>query len=121
MDGEDRREQRATRPHLTARWESIRTLFEHAPETVALLDPEREAILELNPPACRLWACSREDLLALPMHVICRNQMRRCRAFARSVLQAGSGRLADLSRVTQTSHAVRVPVSASVVAMEGRR
>ncbi|PYM56862.1 MAG: hypothetical protein DMD79_21075, partial [Candidatus Rokuibacteriota bacterium] len=46
--------------------------------------------------------------------------MPRFRAFARSVLEAGSGRLTDLACMTQTSHTVLATASASVVNIEGR-
>ena len=120
MDGENHGEERATPSSLIVRWDSVRTLFELAPDALFLLDPERETILDVNPASCRLLEASREDLLSRPLHAICPNQMPRFRAFARSVLQAGSGRLTDLACMTQTSHTVLATASASVVNIEGR-
>jgi formate hydrogenlyase transcriptional activator len=120
MDGENHREERATPSSLIVPWDSVRTLFEHAPDALFLLDPERETILDVNPASCRLLEASREDLLSRPLHAIWPNEMPRFRAFARSVLEAGSGRLSDLACVTQTRHTVLATVSASVVNIEGR-
>ena len=120
MGGENHREERATPSSLIVPWNSVRTLFEHAPDALFLLDPERETILDVNPASCRLLHASREDLLSRPLHAIWPNQMPRFRAFARSVLEAGSGRLSDLACVTQTRHTVLATVSASVVNIEGR-
>jgi formate hydrogenlyase transcriptional activator len=120
MDREDRPEPPVAPSGLTARWASVRTLFEHAREALLLLDPERETILDVNSLACRLLGYSREALLSLPLHAMCPNQMPRLRAFTRSVLQAGHGQLPDLSWVTQTSETVLATVSASVVDIDGR-
>jgi formate hydrogenlyase transcriptional activator len=119
MDGENHPEERPT-SGLTARWDRVRTLFEHAPDALFLVDPERETILDVNPAACRLLETSREGLLSQPLHAICQEHMPRFRAFSRSVLEAGCGRLSDLACMPQASHTLLTTVSASVVDIDGR-
>jgi formate hydrogenlyase transcriptional activator len=123
MDREDPHEQPVASSGLTARWDSVHNLFEHVQDALFLLDPEREAILDVNPAACQLLAHSREELLSLPISAICPNEMLQFRAFLRAVLQAGSGRVTGLSSVQGTGASEQMPVevSAAVVDVDGRR
>ena len=120
MDREGAPEKFVASSGLAARWDSVRNLFEHAQDALFVLDPDHEAILDVNPAACQLLGYVREELLTLPIPAICPNEMPRFRAFLRSVLQAGSGRIATLSYVTKASEQVSVGISASVVDVEDR-
>ena len=62
MDSEDRLEQRVTPSRLTDRWDSVCKLVEQAPDALFLLDPEPEAIPQVDRHACRLLAYSGEGL-----------------------------------------------------------
>ncbi len=120
MDREGAPEKFVVSSGLTARWDSVRNLFEHAQDALFLLDPDREAILDVNPAACQLLGYAREELLPLPIPAICPNGMPQFRVFLRSILQAGSGQIATLSYVTKASERVSVGISASVVDVDDR-
>jgi formate hydrogenlyase transcriptional activator len=120
MDREGAPEKFVVGSGLTARWDSVRNLFEHAQDALFLLDPDHEAILDVNPAACQLLGYVREELLTLSIPAICANEMPQFRAFLRSILQAGSGRIATLSYVTRAHERVSVGISASVVDVEDR-
>jgi len=120
MDREGTPEKFIVSSGLTARWDSVRNLFEHAQDALFLLDPDHEAILDVNPAACQLLGYVREELLTLPIPAICPDDMAQFRAFLRSILQAGSGRIATLSYVTRAGERVSVEISASVVDVDDR-
>jgi hypothetical protein len=112
MNGEDRLEQRATLSRRTAPWDSVRTLFEQAPDALFLLDPEPEAIPDVDRPACRLLAHSGEDLPPTAPRL----DSVRSRVWSFIV----ESRLSVLFCVTQTCQVVVATVSASLVDIEER-
>src|SRR3990167_6555153 len=79
----------------------FRTIFEHSNDAIFLLDPEGDAILDVNPRACRMLGYSRVELLALRVSDVHPSEMREFAAFARTVLDTGSGWTNELSCLTR--------------------
>ena len=112
--------QTATEFHAAvASEERFRKIFNHANDAAFVLDPARDAILDVNPRACRLLGYSREELLALPLSAIHPDEMPRFRAFAQTVLDEGSGWTDDLTCLTKAGERVPAEISASTVEING--
>ncbi|OGL14959.1 MAG: hypothetical protein A3F92_01035 [Candidatus Rokubacteria bacterium RIFCSPLOWO2_12_FULL_71_22] len=98
----------------------FRTIFEHSNDAIFLLDPEGDAILDVNPRACRMLGYSRVELLALRVSDVHPSEMREFAAFARTVLDTGSGWTNELSCLTRGGATLPAEMSASVIEIDGR-
>ncbi len=100
--------------------ERFRAIFEHSNDAIFLLDPEADAIRDVNPQACRMLGYSRAELLALRISDVHPAEMRTFVAFARAVLDTGSGWTNELGCLTRSGTTLPAEISASVIEMEGR-
>jgi formate hydrogenlyase transcriptional activator len=98
----------------------FRTVFEHSNDAIFLLDPEADAILDVNPRACRMLGYSRAELLALRISDVHPAEMHEFVAFARTVLDTGSGWTNELGCLTRSGATLPAEISASVIEMDGR-
>ena len=98
----------------------FRAIFEHSNDAIFLLDPEADAIRDVNPQACRMLGYGRAELLALRISDVHPAEMRAFVAFARAVLDTGSGWTNELSCLTRSGTTLPAEISASVIEMDGR-
>jgi formate hydrogenlyase transcriptional activator len=102
------------------REERFRKIFEHTNDAVFVVDPERDAILDVNSQACRVLGYSREELLRLPISAIHLEEMPKFLAFAETVVEQGSGWTNDLTCRTKSGERLPSEISASVFELAGR-
>ncbi|MCI0634444.1 MAG: PAS domain S-box protein, partial [Actinobacteria bacterium] len=95
-------------------------IFEHSNDAIFLLDPEADAILDVNPQACRMLGYSRAELLALRISDVHPAEMREFVTFAHTVLDTGSGWTNELGCLTRRGTTLPAEISASVIEMDGR-
>ncbi len=99
--------------------ERLRKIFNHANDAAFVLDPARDTIVDANPRACTLLGYTREELLSLPVSAVHPDEMPRFRAFARAVLQEGSGWTDELRCLTKSGGTIPAEISASAVEIGG--
>jgi PAS domain S-box-containing protein len=112
--------QRETEAALLESERRFRKIFEHSNDAIYLIDPESNAILDVNPVACRMLGYSREELLALSVAAIHPHEMPQLQSFARSVFDRGRGWTNELSCRTKDGYTVPAEISASLVEIDGR-
>src|SRR6266540_6562732 len=69
----------------------FRTIFEHSNDAILVVDPEADAILDVNRRACAMLGYTREELLSLRISAVHPAEMPEFLAFARAVVETGSG------------------------------
>ena len=100
--------------------ERFRKIFDHSNDAIFVVDPAHDEILNVNTKACAILGYSREELLSMPMSAIHPDEMPQFRAFARSVMEHGSGWTNELACLTKTHQALPAEISASVAEIAGR-
>jgi formate hydrogenlyase transcriptional activator len=98
----------------------FRAIFEYSNDAIFLLDPGADAILDANPRACRMLGWSREELLGLRISDVHPAEMPEFLAFARTVVDTGSGWTNELSCLTRSGSVLPAEISASIIDVEGR-
>ncbi len=100
--------------------ERFRKIFDHSNDAIFVVDPAHDEILNVNTKACAILGYSREEMLSMPMSAIHPDEMPQFRAFARSVMEHGSGWTNELACLTKTHQALPAEISASVAEIAGR-
>ena len=100
--------------------ERFRTIFEHSNDAIFIVDPERDAILDVNGKVARMLGYSRNELLRLPLSAVHPDEMPKFLSFARSVLDHGTGWTDELSCVTKCGDRVAAEISASAIDLGAR-
>jgi PAS domain S-box-containing protein len=112
--------QRQTEAALLESERRFRKIFEHSNDAIYLIDPESNAILDVNPVACHMLGYSREELLALTVAAIHPHEILQLQSFARSVFDRGRGWTNELSCRTKDGNTIPAEISASLVEIDGR-
>jgi len=90
-------------------------LFDDARDPLLLLDPQREIVLDANPAAVRLLACSRRDLVGQAAAGLCPDAGAQLAGFFRRVSKDRSGWLAELPCRNALGEALSLQLKASLV------
>ena len=99
----------------------LRGIFRHTTDAVLVFDPGTDQIIEVNPRACELLGCTREELLAMPISSIYPNDMGPLLEFAHSVFAKGHGQMDGLRCRHKNGRHLTVKVSAFPGELAGRR
>jgi formate hydrogenlyase transcriptional activator len=120
--GDDAPERSRREPHGRAGESDGRfqLIFEHTNDAIFVLDAERDAILHVNSRACRMLGYSYEELVALPVSALHRDELPELLAFTRSVFDRESGWTDELSCTTRSGDRLPAEISASLVEWDGR-
>ncbi len=100
--------------------ERFHKIFQFSNDAIFVIDPEADAILDVNGKACSMLGYTREELLSLPVSAIHPDEMPALLAFARSVFEKGSGWTQELTCLTKVGERLPAEISASVMDMAGR-
>ena len=100
--------------------ERFHKIFEHTNDAVLIVDPARDTILDVNARACRVLGYSREELLRLPISAVHPEEMPKFLAFAKAVVEHGSGWTNELTCLTKSGDRLPSEISASVFELSGR-
>ncbi len=98
----------------------FRTIFEHSNDAILVVHPDADAILDANPRACRILGYSRDELLRLRISDVHPAEMAEFRAFARAVVETGSGWTNELACLTRSGAVLPAEISASVIQRDGQ-
>ncbi len=98
----------------------FRRIFEYSNDAIFVIDAGTDEILDANARACDMLGYSREELPTLRVSSVHPEEMPRLKAFADSVLRAGSGWTDELSCVTKTGRRLPAEISASAIDLAGR-
>jgi diguanylate cyclase (GGDEF)-like protein/PAS domain S-box-containing protein len=96
------------------------SIFDGSHDAIFVIDPDHNAILDVNPRACDLLGFTREELLSLPVSAIHPAEMPKFLAFTRTVTAAGRGWTDELTCLTKAGAALPSEISASVIELAGR-
>lgn len=91
----------------------LRSLVEYANDSIFILAPKEDRIVDVNPAACRMLGYTREELLSLRISDIHPNEMPQMMEFAKSVLEEGRGRTDKFGCITKTGEYLSAEISAS--------
>ena len=99
----------------------FRGIFEHSNDSILVIDPKHDKIVEANPQACRMLGFAREELLATPISGIHPHDESELLTFTETVFERGAGRTEGLSCRTKTGDLLPVELSASVIEFDKKR
>jgi PAS domain S-box-containing protein len=111
---------REARDALSACERDYRMLFDNANDAIVITDPESEGIVEANAAACRLYACSHDQLVGLSM-IEFSTDIVRGRAAIEECLSSGRVSNFETVHVARDGRRMHILVNASVVEYRGRR
>ena len=100
---------------MTLTDERFSRVFEYSNDAIFIIDPERDAILDVNPRACSMLGFSREELLALPMSAIHPQEMPQLQAFCNAVFENEHGWTNELTCLTKSGRFLPAEISASCI------
>lgn len=96
--------------------ERLRRIFNASNDSIFVIDPSSDRILEANPQATKLLGYSREELLNnIHISTVHPNEMPQLMAFAESVLEKGQGWTDQLTCLTKSGVIVPAEISASTL------
>lgn len=98
----------------------FRNIFDHSNDSIFVIDPFNDEIIDANPSACRMLGYSREELLAKSVSSIHPDEMDRMLDFVQSVYKAGHGWNDELTCLTATGELLPAEISASIMAIAGK-
>lgn len=102
--------------------EWFQKVFEHSHDAIFVLDPERNAILEVNPAGISMFGyASREELLATPLSEFHPEDLPGFLEFVRSVREEGAGWTDEFACRGKDGRIVASEISASTIVVDGRR
>ena len=102
--------------------ERLRMFVEHTNDAIFIVDPGRDAILDVNPAACKMLGYSREELLSRTMTDIHPDEIAKLKAFAETVFREGHGRTEELTCLTKNGNHLAAEIAAShFIDFQGRQ
>ena len=113
--------ERDTAEALRVSEERFRKIFDHSNDSIFVVDPEKDEIIDVNARACRMLGYTKAELLSIPMSVIHPHEMPQLRAFAQSVVEEGHGWTDSLTCLTKSKETLAAEISASIVDLAGRK
>ena len=93
----------------------FRALFEHSHDSVMLIEPTRDRIIEANDKACQMLGYTREELIAMPVTAIHEADGHELLDFTTTVMERGHGFTDRLTCRTKSGRLLLAEVSASVL------
>jgi PAS domain S-box-containing protein len=101
--------------------ERFRKVFEHSNDAIFVLDPEGNAVLEVNPAGITMFGYNtREELLATPLSEFHPGDLPAFLAFMRGVQEDGVGWTDEFACRAKGGHFVQSEISASSLVIDGR-
>lgn len=97
-----------------------RRVFEQCNDSILIIDPANDQIVEANPQASTMLGFSPEELLATPISEIHPHDLADLFAFTETVFRRGTGRAKQLHCRTKTGDLLPVELSASVIEFDTR-
>ncbi|MBS2022229.1 MAG: EAL domain-containing protein [Deltaproteobacteria bacterium] len=97
-----------------------RMLFEHAHDGVLIIDPQDEIVLDANLRACTIYACTRTDLIGLPLTTLWADPELERRRLHELLLGRGSARYEAIHQ-RKDGASIVIETSAGPVEFRGRR
>jgi chemotaxis family two-component system sensor kinase Cph1 len=92
------------------------TCFEHSPEPVYVMDPDRDCILAANDAGCDLLGYTRDELLRTPISRIHPSELSELAELLKRVLQYG--RASTIKLTCRTKQGMFLPTEISLHALE---
>ncbi len=94
--------------------------FNHSNDSILIIDPEQDKIIDVNLKACIMLKYSREELLSTPISAIHPKEMPKLLAFTQSLYKQESGWTDELTCLTKTGETLSAEISASLIDIAGR-
>jgi len=98
----------------------FRNIFEHCNDSIFVMDPAADRILDANPKACRMLGYSLDELLTMPISAIHPDEMPVLMQFAQTVADQGAGWTDRLSCLTKSGQRLAAEISASNLTLGNR-
>ncbi|MFQ5872940.1 MAG: PAS domain S-box protein, partial [Dehalococcoidia bacterium] len=115
-----KRDRRRTKDAFRGTEELYRKIVTNSNDAIFVIDPSRDAILDVNPRACSMLGYTREELLSTPVSSVHPKEMPQLMAFAETVLKDGQGWTNELTCLTKSGQVLPAEISASSIDVDGR-
>jgi PAS domain S-box-containing protein len=110
---------RDTERQLTEVSSKFQTIFEQCNDAIVILDPDGDAIHEVNQQACAMLGYSREKLLRMSPRDLHPEELAELRSFLDSVIESNEGWTDSLTCRRKDGVKLETEISASLVELEG--
>ncbi|HVY59346.1 MAG TPA: PAS domain S-box protein [Xanthobacteraceae bacterium] len=102
--------------------ERFRKVFEGSNDAILVLDPQRNAVLEVNPAGVVMFGCrSRDEVLATPLAEFYPEDQTSFLEFMRKVQEQGAGWTDEFASRTKDGRQIASEISASCITISGAR
>ncbi|MGH9685526.1 MAG: PAS domain S-box protein [Candidatus Acidiferrales bacterium] len=99
--------------------QTFHSIFDHSNDAIFIINPARDAIVDVNVKAWQLLGYSREELLSLPISAVHPGEMPALQEFAQSVARSGKGWTDTLTCLHKDGHLIPAEISASMIERDG--
>ncbi len=100
--------------------EQFRNIFNYSNDTMLLIDPEQNEILDVNSKSCQMLQYNRDTLLSLSISDIHPNEIQELHAFTQLVFEQGYGQSREFSCLTSSGERIPADISASLIEIAGK-
>lgn len=97
--------------------DALRKIFDHSNDGILVVDPSSDRIVDVNHRACEMLGYEHAELLAMPLMGLYPDDPHELQAFARQVLERGTGSTIEVECRTRNGERRATEISASVVAL----
>jgi sigma-B regulation protein RsbU (phosphoserine phosphatase) len=95
--------------------DALRKIFDHSNDGILVVDPSSDRIVDVNHRACEMLGYEHAELLSMPLMGLYPDDPYQLQAFARQVLERGTGSTLEVECRTRTGERRATEISASVV------
>ncbi len=106
-------ERESTVSFLRESEQRLRAFLDHANDSIFVINPARDKIVDVNPAACKMLGYTREEFLALSVSDVHPGEMEKMEAFAKTVMEQGHGETDQLGCMTKSGNYLAAEISAS--------
>ncbi|MGH9715575.1 MAG: PAS domain S-box protein [Candidatus Acidiferrales bacterium] len=99
--------------------QTFRSIFDHSNDAIFIIDPAKDAIVDVNSKAWNMLGYSREELLSLPVSAVHPYEMPALQEFAQSVAERGHGWTDSLNCLHKGGYLIPAEISASMIERDG--
>ncbi|MEL7005573.1 MAG: GAF domain-containing protein, partial [Bacteroidota bacterium] len=99
--------------------EKFEKIFNHSLDSIFIIHPATDRILDANPAACKLLGYTVEELLNTPISVIHADEMPELMSFTSKVYSKGDGWTDKLKCLTKNREKINVEISATQMVLHG--
>lgn len=99
--------------------EKFEKVFNYSQDSIFIIHPGSDSIIDANPAACKLLGYAKEELLLTPISAIHPDEMSTLINFTNNVYRNGEGWTDELNCLTKEGQKINVEMSATILKLDG--